>query len=129
MNPYLKLSVGALSAALAAVTLRRQNADLAMLLGILGCCLGALLLLELLEPVLDYVKKLYSRVGLEDSLLSPLLKSVGIALLSQLGAAVCADSGQSALARVIELGGAVLCLSLSLPLFQAVFALIEQLSG
>ena len=127
MNTYLKLSVGAVSAALAAVTLRRQNADLAMLLGILGCVLGALLVLELLQPVLDYGKRLYSRVGLEDRLLTPLLKSVGVALLSQLGAAICQDAGQSALARLLELGGAVLCLVLSLPLFQAVLTLIEQL--
>ncbi len=129
MNTYLKLSVGAVCAALAAVTIRRQNADLAMLLGILGCCLGALLILELLEPVLEFLKKLSLQIGLEDRLLLPLLKAVGIALLSQLAAAVCADAGQTAIANVIELGGAALCLLLCLPLFQAVLTLIEELAG
>lgn len=129
MNAYLKLSVGAVAAALAALTVRRQNPDLSMLLGLLGCCLGGLLCLELLEPVLDYAEKLGEKAGLDNTLLLPLLKSAGAALISQLAAAICADAGQSALSKVVELGGAILCLVLSLPLLRAVLSMITQLAG
>ena len=64
-----------------------------------------------------------------EALLSPLLKCVGVALLSQLASAICLDAGQGALAKTVELGGAVLALTLSLPLISAVLSLLEQLSS
>ena len=129
MNTYMKLSVAAVCAALAAVTLRKQNADMAMLLGIVGCCCGGVLLLELLSPVLEFLKTLYQRTGMNGSLLSPLLKAVGIGFLTQFSTAICVDAGQTALAKVIELGGTVLCLCVSLPLMTAALSMIEQLAG
>ena len=129
MDACLKLSIGAVAAALAALTIRRQNEDLALLLGVAGCCMGGLLTLELLSPVLEQVRRLFSRTGLDEALLSPLLKCVGVALLSQLASAICLDAGQSALAKTVELGGAVLALTLSLPLISAVLSLLEQLSS
>lgn len=129
MNAFFKLSVGAIACALAALTVRRQNAEIALLLGVLGCCLGALLVLELLSPVLDTVQRLYERIGLEQTLLVPLLRTAGVALLTQISGAVCLDAGQTALSRVIETGGAALCLVSALPLLSAVIELIEQLAA
>lgn len=129
MNAYLKLSVGAAVAALAALTIRNRNADLALLLGIVGCCLGGLLVLEFLSPVVEFAQKLYRKTGLENELLAPMLKSAGVALLTQISAAICADAGQSALARLVELGGAALCLLFSLPLMSAVLRMLEQMAG
>lgn len=129
MQTFGKLAIGALACALAAVTIRRQNADLAMLLGVAGCCLGGLLLLELADPLLSCVRELYAKTGLDASLLSPLLRSAGVALLTQISSAVCVDAGQTALAKLIETGGAVLCLVLSLPLLRAVLEMIGNLAG
>lgn len=129
MNAFFKLSIGAVACALAAVTIRKQYPDMAMLLGVLGCCLGGLLLLELIEPVLSDLRELFDRTALEQSLLSPLLRSAGLALLTQLSGAVCTDAGQTALARLIETGGAIMCLVLSLPLLRAVLDMIGRLAG
>ena len=48
-------------------------------------------------------------------------------LLTEITASVCADAGQSALAKLVELGGGILCVAVSLPLLQALLALIEEL--
>lgn len=129
MQSYLKLSVAALCAALAALTLRKSSPDVAMLLGIVGCVIGAIAVIELLEPVVAFVRTLYQKTGLDSELLSPLLRSAGVGLLTQISASVCTDAGQSALARVVELGGAALCLYLALPLLGAVVTLLGQLAG
>ena len=129
MNTYLKLSVAAITTALAALTLRRQTPDLAMLLGVFGCCVSAVAALSLLQPVLDFVQLLYEKTGLEQTLLTPLLKTAGVGILTQIAAAICADAGQSALAKLVELGGTVLCISVGLPLLSALLKLIQQLAG
>lgn len=129
MQTYLKISAAALCAALAALTLRKSSPDVAMLLGIVGCVIGAIAVIELIQPVIEFVQALYQKTGLDQDLLAPLLKSAGVGLLTQISGSVCADAGQSALARVIELGGAALCLYLALPLLSAVVSLLGQLAG
>lgn len=129
MSAYLKITVCAVCVSVCALMLRRQNAELAMLLTVAGCCVCGALILELFRPVVSFAQSLYEKTGLERDLLTPLMKSLGVALASQLGASVCQDAGESAMAKLVELGGAALCLCLSLPLLGAVLSLISQLAG
>ncbi|MBQ9374162.1 MAG: stage III sporulation protein AD, partial [Oscillospiraceae bacterium] len=46
---------------------------------------------------------------------------------TQTASAVCQDAGQSALAKLLELGGGLLCLVAALPLLEAVLDLLEDL--
>ena len=79
------------------------------------------------RPVLELCRSLANRAELDGSLTAPLWKCLGLGLLTEVSAAVCADAGQAALAKLIELGGGLLCVVVSLPLLQAVLALIEEL--
>ena len=54
--------------------------------------------------------------SIDSSLLQLLIKAVGICLVSQICANLCKDSGESALATIIELAGRIGIFILSLPL-------------
>ncbi|MBO4420154.1 MAG: stage III sporulation AC/AD family protein [Oscillospiraceae bacterium] len=127
METSFRLSAVVLTAALLTLVLKKQNPELSLVLTLCACALCAGLLLSYLEPVLSLASSLASRAELEDRLTAPLWKCLGLGLLTELTSAVCADAGQSALAKLAELGGGLLCLVVSLPLVQAVLALIEEL--
>lgn len=127
MTAAFQLSALALCAAALALVLRKQSPELALVLTLCACALGAGTLLPQLSPVLELAGRLARRAELDESLTAPLWKCMGLGLLTELSAAVCADAGQAALAKLVELGGGVLCLVVSLPLLQAVLALIESL--
>ena len=127
MEPFFRLPALALLAALLTLVVRKQSPELSLALTLCACALGAGLLLSWMEPVLALVDSLAAKAELEDRLLAPLWKCMGLGLLTEISAAVCADAGQSALAKLTELGGTLLCLVVSLPLLQAVLALIEEL--
>lgn len=127
MNTAIKLSVLALAAALLTLLVRKQAPELALVLSLCACILGAAVLLEAMKPLLSLASSLAERAGLEDDLAEPLWKCLGMGLLTEFSAGLCADAGQSALAKLVELGGGVLCLCVALPLLQAVLALIEAL--
>lgn len=129
MSTYLKVAVIAVTAALAAVTVKKTNPDFGMLVGICGCGAAAFLILELARPVIDFSADLVSVASMEDSLLSPLLKTVGVGLLTQISSAVCTDAGEAALAKLAELGGSILCVCVSLPLMSEVLKLIQEMIG
>ena len=124
---YFRLFVFALVTALLALTLKKQTPELALLLSLSACVLAIFLLLNWLTPILALIRELSGRTGLDPSVTEPLLKVLGIGLLTQIAGAVCGDAGQSAMAKLLELGGGLLCLYLSLPLLNAVLSLIEDL--
>lgn len=109
------------------LVLKKQSPELSLLLTLAACAAVSCLLVHLLEPVLTLAASLAARAELEDRLTAPLWKCLGLGLLTELTSAVCTDAGQSALAKLAELGGALLCLTVSLSLLQAVLALIEEL--
>jgi hypothetical protein len=49
-----------------------------------------------------------------------LVKALGVCVTTQLAADVCRDSGSGSLANIVELGGRLLVLGLSLPLLKSI---------
>ena len=127
MDDALKLTALALTAALLALVVKKQSPELALTLTFCACALGAALLLNGFRPVLNLAGSLAGQAELDGILTAPLWKCLGLGLLTEIAAAVCSDAGQTALAKLVELGGGLLCLAVSLPLLQAVLALIEEL--
>ena len=67
-----------------------------------------------------------SQCGWHSALYLPVCKAVGVAVVVRIAAALCRDAGQSALAAKVEIAGAVLTLSVCLPLFEQVLDLITE---
>ena len=127
MAEPIRLSVLTIAAAISALVLRKYQPDYAMLITVLGCVLGAALLLTLASPLFGFLKKLAALTEKQDELLAPLLKCVGIGLLTQISSALCLDAGETALAKLTELGGSLLCILAALPLLEEVLELIRTL--
>ena len=127
MDASFKLSALALTAALRTLVVKKQSPELSLTLTLCACALGAGLLVTAAGPVLNLAASLARRAGLDESLTAPLWKCLGLGLLTEVTADLCADADQSALAKLVELGGGLLCLAAALPLLQAVLALIEGL--
>ena len=66
-----------------------------------------------------------SRAGGE--VLTPVLKITGIAYISQIGADLCADSGESSLAKRIEAAGKIGITVIALPLAKDAFMKIMEI--
>ena len=129
MQEFLQVAVIGVVTVVFAGLLKRNSGELAILLTIGACVLMGVLIVRMTEPVLTFLGKLRNLAGLDTELMTPLLKTVGIGLLTQLAASVCTDAGESAIAKLIELCGGVLAIYLALPLLEAVIDLIQSMSG
>lgn len=129
MTDYIKLALIALITAVLVLTVRQYSAPIAAVLAIAGCCLCIYFVCDLAAPVVSFLNETAAAAGIGNELLSPLLKTVGIGFLTQFSADICTDAGQSTLAKAAQTGGTVLCICISLPLFQAVLALVQTLTG
>lgn len=129
MEVFFKGAAAALITALMSLILTKQDKDFALLVTMAGCCMGIFVLLSFLKPVLEFTRQLQTLGDLNGEMLDILLKAVGVGLVSELAAHVCADAGNSSLAKLLQLLGAVVMLWLSIPAFQMLLELISRILG
>ena len=104
--------------------LRRTAPEQALLLttSILAAALARCLCLA--APVLEEVRALFERAGIEAAYVSVLLRTTAAALVTRLCADLCRDGGSQSLAAAVETAGALAVLLIALPLLRAVTELL-----
>ena len=127
METVLRVTALCLTGALLAVLLHRSGGEIALLLSLAVCGVAAMVLMEPLEELRDFWEDAAAWGELPVELFTPLIKTVGIALLSRTGSDLCRDAGEGAIASVLETAGAVAAIAVSLPLFRAAWELLRSL--
>lgn len=129
MGIFFQACGGALIAVILYLCLGKQGKDLGLLLTLACCCLILIPAVHYLEPVMEFVGQLEDLGKLDRELVSVVLKAAGIGFLSEICGLICADAGNSALGKSLQLLGSGAILWLSLPLFQALLELLQEILG
>lgn len=123
----VKIAAIAVTAALCAVVLKKNVAELAM---VLALCAGAIILtcsIEALGGVRELMDTLADTAGLSPAVLAPVIKTVGIGILTKLSAELCRDVKEGGIAAFVETAGAAAALLVSLPLLKTVLSMVTGL--
>lgn len=103
------------------VSSREHSALLSLAVCVLVCTAAA----AFLEPVTALIRQLQKLGELESEAVSILLKTALIGVLSELVGLLCADAGQGAMGKALQLLSNAAILWLSLPLFQQILTMLE----
>lgn len=103
-----------------AVTVRGVRPELALQVSLVGGAILLLFVLRRLAGVVGVLMELAARARLSEPYLEIVLKVIAVSYLVGLGAQVCRDSGERAVAEKLELAGRILILAMALPIMVAV---------
>lgn len=126
MDIFLKITAGVFVSLIVCLVLAKQNKDMGTLVSIGVCCMVAVVALTYFQPVVEFLGKLQQMTGVDINLFRILIKAVGIALVGEIASMVCADAGQGAMGKVMQILASFTVLWLSLPLFTKLVELIEN---
>lgn len=129
MELFLKACAAAVLCVILILAYGSQSRDLSVVLLIAACCMTALVALQYLKPVIDFARQLEQVGNIDGSIVKILLKCVGIGLIAEISALICADAGSSSLGKGIQLLGSAVILWLSLPLFTMLLDMLQRLMG
>lgn len=127
MEGMVKVAAVGVTAVVLCAVLRRQNPELALLLGL---CAGLWMLWSAagaLGAVVALMEELAQMAGLSEELLEPVVKTVALAILTQVTAEICRGVGESGVAAFVETVGTAFALVAALPLVRAVTVLIAEM--
>ena len=129
MEDYIKICAGVIMAVILGIALSKRSADVAMVLSILVCCMILTAMAGFLEPVMDFLRELQQIAQLDGQMVEILLKAVGIGLISEIAALICADSGSGALGKGLIILASAVILFLCLPLMRSLLELMNEILG
>ncbi|MDR1531660.1 MAG: stage III sporulation protein AD [Clostridiales bacterium] len=121
-----KIVCAGIIAAVLSIIIKRHNPELALLISLAGCVLIFFMALPRLGAALKLLERFALELGAQTPYVDIVFKIIGVAYLSEFGAQICADAGESAIASKIELAGKILIMVISTPVM---LALLELLVG
>lgn len=129
MDVFLKTAAAAMVTVIIYLTVSKQNKDISMLITVAGCCAVMLAAATYLKPVIDFINKLKTLAGTDHELINVIIKAVGIGIIAEITAMICTDSGNASLGKSLQILASAVILWLSLPVFDQLLELLEQILG
>lgn len=116
-----------LIATILAVTLREQKPEIAIQVSIVTGLIIFVFVITKLNSVVEVLKYFASKTNIDLLYFTTILKVIAIAYITEFGAQVCKDAGESSIASKIEFGGKVLIMIMAIPILAALMDIITKL--
>ncbi len=107
-----------------AVLLKKENPQIALLITAVTGILIFGLVCTPLADLIALLRETAEKAGVGSGYFAVVLKVIGIAYLTQFGAQLCADAGESAVAAKIELAGKILMMTAAAPVLTGLLDMV-----
>ena len=109
------------------VIIKQYKPEFAMYISIIAGIIILFLIIDKMYGIVTLLTNLSRKTGMNAEYLTILLKITGIAILTEFEVSICKDSGESAIASKIDLGGKVIVISMSIPIISALLEIIMKI--
>ena len=101
------------------VILKQYRPEFALYVSLIAGILIIALVLGKISGIIEILKSLASKTSINNQFLILLIKISGIAILTEYAVSICKDTGESAIANKIDLGGKVIIMAMSIPIISS----------
>ena len=127
MESIMQIAAIAVTAALCATVVKKQSPEIGAVLALMTGVLILLLSYPAIKSIKELMESLSETAGLAPAILTPVIKTVGIGMITKVAAELCRDAKESGIASFLETAGAALALVVCIPLVEAVLSMIGEL--
>ena len=107
--------------------LRQEKPVMALLLSIVFSILIFIMMMEKMGAIINVMKELTQRAGINYFFMTTILKILGVAYLGEFAAVICQDAGEQAVAKKVEFAAKIMIAVLALPIMVAILESLLEL--
>ena len=107
--------------------LKQYKPEYAIYVSLIAGILILTLSLGQLSGIINLLKDISSKANINTKFLSLIIKITGISFLTEFAVSISKDSGESAIANKIDLGGKVLIIVISIPIITALLEIVIKI--
>ena len=116
-----------LTALVIIIILKPYKPEFAIYVSLIAGAIILFMIIKKLGIIINVITNLSNKAGIENEFLKIILKITGIAILTEFAVSICIDTGETAIANKIDLGGKIIIVSISIPIITALLELILQI--
>lgn len=85
-----------------------------------------MLVMGKISAIIDLLTSLSSKTAINNEFLVLLIKITGIAFLTEFAVSICKDSGETAIANKMDMGGKIIIISMSIPIIASLLETVVK---
>ena len=109
------------------IIVRQYKPEFTLYVSLLAGALVLLFLMDKIGGIIDLLTTLSNKTVINNEFLVLLIKITGIAFLTEFAVSICKDSGESAIANKIDMGGKVIIVSMSIPIISSLLETVIEI--
>lgn len=127
MDMMIKVATVAVTSVICATVLKKEAGEQSILLILMTGVVICFFLSSALEEILYAMSRLAHLAQIEQSLLTPVLKTVMISITTKITSELCRSAGEGGMASFVEMGGTLLAIVVALPLMEGVLGMMVEM--
>lgn len=109
------------------IILKQYKPEFAIYVSIIAGILILFLTIDKITGIINLLQSISDKTYINKNFLNILIKTTGIAVLTEFAVSVCNDSGEKAIASKIEIGSKVIIITMSMPIITSLLELIIEI--
>ena len=109
------------------IIVRQYKPEFALYVSLLAGALILLFIMDKIGSIIDLLTSLSNKTAINNEFLILLIKITGIAFLTEFAVSICKDTGESAIASKVDMGGKVIIVSMSIPIISSLLETIIEI--
>ena len=101
------------------IIVKQYKPEFAVYISLIAGALILMLVFDKLSEVIKLLNNLASKSAINSKFISLLIKITGIAILTEFAVSICKDSGETAIANKMDIGGKIMIIAVSVPIISS----------
>ena len=108
------------------VIVRQYKPEFTLYVSLLAGAIILIFVMDKLTEIIDLLEALSNKTAVNNEFLKLLIKITGIAFLTEFAVSICKDTGESAIANKVDMGGKIIIVSMSIPIISSLLETIIE---
>lgn len=109
------------------IIVKQYRTEFVIYVSIIAGAIILMLIMDKVSSIINLLTALSNKTVVNNEFLTLLIKITGIAFLTEFSVSLCKDSGETAIANKIDIGGKVIIISMSIPIIASLLETIIKI--
>ena len=109
------------------IIVRQYKPEFTLYVSLLAGALILIFIMDKISGIIDLLTSLSNKTAINNEFLSLLVKITGIAFLTEFAVSLCKDTGETAIANKVDMGGKIIIVSMSIPIISSLLETVLEI--
>ena len=109
------------------ILLKQYKPEFTLYISLLAGAIILLFVIDKIEGIINLLVSISNKTSINNEFLKLLIKITGIAFLTEFAVSISKDTGETAIANKIDMGGKVIIVSMSIPIISSLLETVVEI--